>query len=145
MEQPKIQMFNGRTDARLVKVRYDVLPITMGQAVNITNEDSIEITRVDDRAITMEVTRRLAVNPKSLFDISVTCFLRRSIGDNIQDVESLKTIDAKAFVEAHKNELTNVGFINLSHIIANITASFGGTPILTPPAPAQNAPVTVRG
>ena len=144
MEQINIQMFNGRTDARLVKVRYDVLPITMGQAVNITNEDSIEITRVDDRAITMEGTRKLVVNPKSLFEISATCFLRRTIGDNFKDVQSLKEIDAKAFVEQYKNELTNVAFINLSHIIANTTASFGGTPILTPPAPAMNATVTIK-
>lgn len=144
MEQINIQMFNGRTDARLVKVRYDVLPITMGQAVNITNEDSIEITRVDDRAITMEVTRKLVVNPKSLFEISATCFLRRTIGENFKDVQSLKEIDTKALVEQYKNELTNVAFINLSHIIANITASFGGTPILTPPAPAMNATVSTK-
>lgn len=144
MEQINIQMFNGRTDARLVKVRYDVLPITMGQAVNITNEDSIEITRVDDRAITMEVTRKLVVNPKSLFEISATCFLRRTIGENFKDVKSLKEIDTKALVEQYKNELTNVAFINLSHIIANITASFGGTPILTPPAPAMNATVSTK-
>ena len=144
MEQISIQMFNGRTDARLVKVRYDVLPITMGQAVNITNEDSIEITRVDDRAITMEVTRKLVVNPKSLFEISATCFLRRTIGDNFKDVQSLKEIDTKELVEKYKNELTNVAFINLSHIIANITSSFGGTPILTPPAPAMNATVTTK-
>ncbi|MBQ4535689.1 MAG: hypothetical protein IJA22_02555 [Clostridia bacterium] len=144
MEQINIQMFNGRTDARLVKVRYDVLPITMGQAVNITNEDSIEITRVDDRAITMEVTRKLVVNPKSLFEISATCFLRRTIGENFKDVQSLKEIDTKALVEQYKNELTNVAFINLSHIIANITASFGGTPILTPPAPAMNASVSTK-
>ena len=144
MEQINIQMFNGRTDARLVKVRYDVLPITMGQAVNITNEDSIEITRVDDRAITMEVTRKLVVNPKSLFEISATCFLRRTIGENFKDVQSLKEIDTKALVEKYKNELTNVAFINLSHIIANITASFGGTPILTPPAPAMNATVSTK-
>jgi len=137
-------MFNGRTDARLVKVRYDVLPITMGQAVNITNEDSIEITRVDDRAITMEVTRKLVVNPKSLFEISATCFLRRTIGENFKDVQSLKEIDTKALVEQYKNELSNVAFINLSHIIANITASFGGTPILTPPAPAMNASVSTK-
>jgi len=144
MEQINIQMFNGRTDARLVKVRYDVLPITMGQAVNITNEDSIEITRVDDRAITMEVTRKLVVNPKSLFEISATCFLRRTIGENFKDVQSLKEIDTKALVEQYKNELSNVAFINLSHIIANITASFGGTPILTPPAPAMNASVSTK-
>ena len=144
MEQINIQMFNGRTDARLVKVRYDVLPITMGQAVNITNEDSIEITRVDDRAITMEVTRKLVVNPKSLFEISATCFLRRTIGENFKDVQSLKEIDTKALVEQYKNELTNVAFINHSHIIANITASFGGTPILTPPAPAMNASVSTK-
>ena len=144
MEQINIQMFNGRTDARLVKVRYDVLPITMGQAVNITNEDSIEITRVDDRAITMEVTRKLVVNPKSLFEISATCFLRRTIGENFKDVQSLREIDTKTLVEQYKNELTNVAFINLSHIIANITASFGGTPILTPPAPAMNATVSTK-
>ena len=45
---------------------------------------------------------------------------------------------------ANLAEMTNIGFINLSHILANITASFGGTPILTPPAPTQNATVIVK-
>ena len=92
----------------------------------------------------MEVSRKLVVTPRSLFEVKVSCFLRRSIGDNVQNIPSLKDIDIKAFIEAHKAEMTNIGFINLSHILANITASFGGTPILTPPAPTQNATVIIK-
>ena len=138
------QMFNGRTDARLLNVNYEVLPMAVNQNLNITNQDEIIISRVDDRGISMEVTRKLVVTPRSLFEVKVSCFLRRSIGDNVQNIPSLKDIDIKAFVEAHKAEMTNIGFINLSHILANITASFGGTPILTPPAPTQNATVIVK-
>ena len=138
------QMFNGRTDARLLNVNYEVLPMAVNQNLNITNQDEIIISRVDDRGISMEVTRKLVVTPRSLFEVKVSCFLRRSIGDNVQNIPSLKDIDIKAFVEAHKAEMTNIGFINLSHILANITASFGGTPILTPPAPTQNATVTLK-
>ena len=138
------QMFNGRTDARLLNVNYEVLPMAVNQNLNITNQDEIIISRVDDRGISMEVTRKLVVTPRSLFEVRVSCFLRRSIGDNVQNIPSLKDIDIKAFVEAHKAEMTNIGFINLSHILANITASFGGTPILTPPAPTQNATVIVK-
>lgn len=138
------QMFNGRTDARLLNVNYEVLPMAVNQNLNITNQDEIIISRVDDRGISMEVSRKLVVTPRSLFEVKVSCFLRRSIGDNVQNIPSLKDIDIKAFVEAHKAEMTNIGFINLSHILANITASFGGTPILTPPAPTQNATVIVK-
>ena len=144
MEQITPQMFNGRTDARLLNVNYEVLPMAVNQNLNITNQDEIIISRVDDRGISMEVTRKLVVTPRSLFEVRVSCFLRRSIGDNVQNIPSLKDIDIKAFVEAHKAEMTNIGFINLSHILANITASFGGTPILTPPAPTQNATVIVK-
>lgn len=144
MEQITPQMFNGRTDARLLNVNYEVLPMAVNQNLNITNQDEIIISRVDDRGISMEVTRKLVVTPRSLFEVKVSCFLRRSIGDNVQNIPSLKDIDIKAFVEAHKAEMTNIGFINLSHILANITASFGGTPILTPPAPTQNATVIVK-
>ena len=144
MEQITPQMFNGRTDARLLNVNYEVLPMAVNQNLNITNQDEIIISRVDDRGISMEVTRKLVVTPRSLFEVKVSCFLRRSIGDNVQNIPSLKDIDIKAFVEAHKAEMTNIGFINLSHILANITASFGGTPILTPPAPTQNATVTLK-
>ena len=138
------QMFNGRTDARLLNVNYEVLPMAVNQNLNITNQDEIIISRVDDRGISMEVSRKLVVTPRSLFEVKVSCFLRRSIGDTVQNIPSLKDIDIKAFVEAHKAEMTNIGFINLSHILANITASFGGTPILTPPAPTQNATVIVK-
>ena len=138
------QMFNGRTDARLLNVNYEVLPMAVNQNLNITNQDEIIISRVDDRGISMEVSRKLVVTPRSLFEVKVSCFLRRSIGDNVQNIPSLKDIDIKAFIEAHKAEMTNIGFINLSHILANITASFGGTPILTPPAPTQNATVIVK-
>ena len=144
MEQITPQMFNGRTDARLLNVNYEVLPMAVNQNLNITNQDEIIISRVDDRGISMEVTRKLVVTQRSRFEVRVSCFLRRSIGDNVQNIPSLKDIDIKAFVEAHKAEMTNIGFINLSHILANITASFGGTPILTPPAPTQNATVIVK-
>lgn len=144
MEELKVQMFTGRTDARLIKVDYEVLPIAMNQSVSISNEDQIIVSRVDEKSIAMEITRKLVVNPRSLFEIKASCFLRRAIGENISNVPNLKTIDVKKFVEENKNELTNIAFINLSHIIANITASFGGTPILTPPAPTPNAIVIVK-
>lgn len=144
MEEIKMQMFNGRADARLMNVNYELLPMSINQNLNITNQDEIVISRVDDRGISLEVTRKLVVTPRSLFEIKATCFIRRSIGDNIQNIPSLKDIDIKAFVEQHKAELTNIGFINLSHILANITSSFGGTPILTPPTPAQNAEVVLK-
>ena len=144
MEQITAQMFNGRTDARLINVDYEVLPMAVNQNLNITNQDEIKISRVDDRGISMEITRKLVVNPRSLFEIKASCFLRRSIGDGVQGIPSLKNIDIQKFVDANKNELTSIAFINLSHIIANITASFGGTPILTPPSPAQNASIIVK-
>lgn len=144
MEQITPQMFNGRTDARLIKVDYEVLPMAVNQNLNITNQDEIKISRVDDRGISMEITRKLIVTPRSLFEIKASCFLRRSIGDAVQNIPSLKDININEFVNTHKGELTSIAFINLSHIIANITASFGGTPILTPPAPAQNATIIVK-
>ena len=144
MEQITPQMFNGRTDARLVGINYEVLPMAVNQNLNITNQDEIVISRVDDRGLSLEVTRKLVVTPRSLFEVKATCFLRRSIGDNVQNIPSLKEIDIKAFVEKYKAELTNIGFINLSHILANITSSFGGTPILTPPAPTQTAVVSIK-
>ena len=101
------QMFNGRTDARLLNVNYEVLPMAVNQNLNITNQDEIIISRVDDRGISMEVTRKLVVTPRSLFEVKVSCFLRRSIGDNVQNIPSLKDIDIKAFVEAHKAEMTS--------------------------------------
>lgn len=144
MENITPQMFNGRTDARLLGIKYEVLPMAVNQNLNITNEDAITIARVDDRGISMEVSRKLVVNPRSLFEVEVKCFLRRSIGDNVQNIPSLKDIDIKKFIEEHKAEMTTIAFINLSHILANITSSFGGTPILTPPAPAQNAMIVVK-
>ena len=56
------QMFNGRTDARLLNVNYEVLPMAVNQNLNITNQDEIIISRVDDRGISMEVSRKLVVN-----------------------------------------------------------------------------------
>jgi hypothetical protein len=144
MNEIDVKMFIGRTEARLMKVRYDVLPIAMNTTVNIANEDEIVITRVDDRAVAFEVTRNIVVNPKSLFEISATCYLRRSIGDQFQDLVSLKDIDIQKFVSEHMAELTNIAFCNLAYIFGSITGSFGGTPLLTPPAPMKNTIISVK-
>ena len=141
MEEINVKMFNGRTEARLTKIRYDILPIAMNSTVNITNEDEIVISKVEDRSILMEVTRNIIVNPKSLFEISATCYLRRTIGDQFQNLPSLKSIDIVKFVNENKTELTNIAFINMSYVLGSITGSFGGTPLLTPPAPLPNATV----
>jgi len=144
MKEIDIKMFTGRTEARLVKLRYDVLPIAMNTTVNITNEDEIVITRVDDRAISFEVTRNIVVNPKSLFEISATCYLRRSIGEQFQNLISLKNIDINKFVNDHLADLTNIAFCNLAYIFGSITGSFGGTPLLTPPAPMKNTNLRIK-
>ncbi|MDD2227645.1 MAG: hypothetical protein PHH71_03665 [Clostridia bacterium] len=144
MKEIDIKMFTGRTEARLVKLRYDVLPIAMNTTVNITNEDEIVITRVDDRAISFEVTRNIVVNPKSLFEISATCYLRRSIGEQFQNLVSLKSIDINKFVNDHLADLTNIAFCNLAYIFGSITGSFGGTPLLTPPAPMKNTNIRIK-
>lgn len=141
MEEITAGMFNGRTEARLINIDYNVLPIAMNTTVNISNEDEIAITRVDDRSISFEVTRKLIVNPKSLFEISITSYLRRSLGDAIQGVPSLKEIDVEALVSKYKVELTNIAFCNMSYILGSITGSFGGTPLLTPPTPMANAKI----
>ena len=141
MEEINVKMFNGRTEARLTKIRYDILPIAMNSTVNITIEDEIVISKVEDRSILMEVTRNIIVNPKSLFEISATCYLRRTIGDQFQNLPSLKSIDIVKFVNENKTELTNIAFINMSYVLGSITGSFGGTPLLTPPAPLPNATV----
>jgi hypothetical protein len=144
MNEVSAKMFNGRTEARLIKIRYDVMPIAMNTTVNISNEDEVVVTRVDDRAISFEITRNIVVNPKSLFDISATCYLRRSIGDQFQDVESLKNIDIYKFVSENLSELTNIGFCNLAYIFGSMTCAFGGTPLLTPPTPMKNTLVRVK-
>lgn len=142
MEEINVRMFNGRSEARLINIAYNTLPIAMGSTVNVTNQDEIVIARVDDRSITFEVTRKIVVTPKSLFEISVTSFLRRSIGENIQDIPSLRDIDIEDFVNKNKAELTNIAFCNMSYILGSITGSFGGTPLLTPPTPAGNVVIT---
>ena len=143
MEQINSRVFTGRTEARLIKIRYDVLPIAMNTTVNITNEDEILITRVDDKSISFEVTRSIVVNPKSLFEITATCYLRRTIGVQFADIPSLKNLDIKEFVSKNL-DLTNIAFSNLAYIFASITGSFGGTPLLTPPAPAGNVNIKVK-
>ena len=137
------KLFTGRTEARLVKIRYDVLPVAMNSTVNITNQDEILITRVDDRAISFEVTRNIVVNPKSLFEISATCYLRRSIGDQFVDIPSLKTLDIKEFVSKNL-DLVNIAFTNLAYIFGSITTTFGGTPLLTAPVVSANAEISVK-
>lgn len=144
MEKLTIQMFNGRTETRLTNIQYNVLPIAMGSTVNVTNQDEIVITRVDERAISLEVTRKIVVTPKSLFEISVTSYIRRTLGDNVQGIPHLSEYDILEFVKEYKAELTNVAYCNMSYILGSITGSFGGTPLLTPPTPAGNATVSKK-
>ena len=140
MEELNMKMFNMRSEARLANVSYNLLPISIGATVNFSVEDEVVIARVEERAIVLEVTRKMVSNPRSMYDLSVTATVRRTLNDNVEGI-SLKELDMIDFVNKNKNELTNVAFMNVSYIIASIIGAFGGTPLLTPPAPVATVKV----
>lgn len=136
----ELKHFSQKTETRLLKLRYDVLPVLQGKTVNLNVEDEIIITRVEKNSITFECTRTLTMMPKSIFELTGTCFVKKFV-EPIYDTLNLTEEDVNAFVQNNLANLVNVAYANLAQIFGNITQSFGGMPFITQPVPVQSAKI----
>ena len=49
MQELEMKNFIPQTEARLLKLNYDVLPISVGTTVNLTEQDEVNITKVEKK------------------------------------------------------------------------------------------------
>lgn len=142
LQKIKASLSTGRTELRLIKFNFDVLPAAINGKVTITTDDEITISRVDDSAISFEITREIKVDPVSLFSIKATCFMKKYLGADANQLPSLKTLDIKQFISENL-DLANVAFSHLSYIFSSVTTSFGGTPLVTMPLATNKVNIKV--
>ena len=132
----EMKNFLPQTEARLLNLEYNVLPVSVGATVNMSVQDEVNITKIEKNSISFECTRSLIMEPKSIFEAKATCFIKRVI-DAKSDID-LTNCNIDTFVQHNLAHLVNTGFTNMSHLLASVTASFNGSPIITPPIPTQN-------
>lgn len=140
MENIELKHFSAKAEARLLKLDYDVLPVSVGETVNMTVEDEVTITRIEKNSITFECKRALVMNPKSVFEMTGSCYVKRIIDPKYESVNLLDA-DINTFVQMNLANLVSVAFSNLSHIFSSITSSFGGAPFITPPTPVPSTKI----
>ena len=84
-------------------------------------------------------TRVVAFEPEKLFWVEVSYYITHElIGENALEEVSSEEIKAEICADLSYYLQEQHGFMaRVSHIIANLTSSFGGTPIILPPALPQ--------
>ena len=138
----ELKHFTAQTEARLLKLDYDVLPISVGATVNLTVQDEVEIVKVEKNSISFECSRSLVMDPKSIFEAKATCFVKRYIDPKVQGEIDLTEVDVNTFVQHNLANLVNTAYANMAYILGSITTSFGGSPFLTPPIPTPSTRIT---
>lgn len=136
MQELEMKNFTPQTEARLLKLNYDVLPISVGATVNLTVEDEVVITKVEKNSVAFECSRSLIMDPKSIFEAKATCFIKRTLASDV-DID-LTQVDLNTFIQHNLANLVNSAYANMAYIFGSITTSFGGSPFLTPPIPTPN-------
>ncbi len=109
------------------------------QSYYINCADKIEVFLQEDR-VRITVERTLTLEPKAKFELAVSYGAILKFDDDKKHEYDWKKINlAKEFQENGEFVLSNL-MSRMSLLIAEITASFGQTPIVLPPgiAPANN-------
>ncbi len=142
MQELEIKNFIPQIEARLLKLNYDVLPISVGTTVNLTVQDEVVITKVEKNSITFECSRHLIMEPKSIFEANATCFVKRTVDPSLSETIDLTTCEnLNEFIQHNLANLVNTAYANMSHLFSSVTSSFGGAPFITPPIPTPNTKI----
>lgn len=103
----------------------------------LTCTDTITVKKIDNNRLAVFATRNLQFSPDDLFELSVTFCVVLTLADPEKAKQDFDGVDlAVEFSRNGQFALANI-FTRLSSLIANITASYGQPPIMTPPVFVQ--------
>lgn len=134
------EYFEETQEFYLDKVTYNrIETINPMQSYHINCTDKIDVV-LQEQQVKITVERTLTLEPKEMFDLSVSYGAVLKFNENKKDEHNWESLNlADEFQKNGEFVLGNL-MSRMSLLIAEITASFGQTPIILPPgiAPANN-------
>ncbi len=127
-------LLGNRIRVGLARIQMREIPDADAQ-IEVHFEDTIT-GKAADKFLRIEFTRHVWFDPASVFDITATYFVEH----DLKQEGSLAEVSQEQIDEEIRNEpgfyiQENQGFVGrISMLISQITASFGGAPLITPPS-----------
>ena len=132
-----IDYLNATASRQLLSVKYQLSEETPNESLNLTCTDEITTDSWDDNGIVCTISRKLKTEPEFL-SIDIIARVIINIKKEYKGKIVWENIDVKE--EIGKSEYYRFfsdPFSRISLLISNLTASFSGTPIVTPVYPAH--------
>ena len=126
-------LLGNRIRVGLAQVKMCEIPDTDAQ-IEVHFEDTIT-GKAADKFLRIEFTRHVWFEPASVFDITATYFVEHVLKQEGSLAEiSQEQIDAEIRNDPGFYMQESQGFVSrISMLISQITASFGGVPLISPP------------
>lgn len=126
-------LLGNRIRVGLAQVKMCEIPDTDAQ-IEVHFEDTIT-GKAADKFLRIEFTRHVWFEPASVFDITATYFVEHELKQEGSLAEiSQEQIDAEIRNDPGFYMQESQGFVSrISMLISQITASFGGVPLISPP------------
>lgn len=124
---------DGPTQVNMRRATFDRLQIRPQVNYRGRTQDEVFFQKQDGAAVEYEIVRRMDFEPEGVFEITVVYNIRRTLNDEFvgQDIdfrELLRTFTANDF-----NMLCGNVFSSMSLVIAQLTQSSNGMPMISPP------------
>lgn len=126
-------LLGNRIRVGLASVEMRELPDIDGE-IGLRFKDTIE-GKAEDRVLRIEFKRHVWFEPESTFEITVTYFVEHDLKkEGSLSALSQEEIDAEIKKEPRFYIQESQGFVaRVTLLISQITASFGGSPLVLPP------------
>jgi hypothetical protein len=129
-----VDYLSAKGSRKLLNINYDSFEISESHSsqINVTVSDNISDFLTEDNNLSFVVSRSLITNPDKLFEISVSAKITIYVKDELVGNVPWDKFDIpQELIRDCPNSFADA-YNRFSLLIANITSSFTGVPIVTP-------------
>ncbi len=126
------RFFSTGIQINLVNITYNSIDLSSEDSnFNIHCQDSLKTKLNGDRSLSAFFTRKVFLDPKALFELSVTYEAVMDIDEDSKD--EINDIDFDKEISENGEDILMILASKCSLLISQITSASGQNPIITPP------------
>jgi hypothetical protein len=129
-----ITYLSNKGSRELISVQYTDNKIEASNGVEVHVIDVLDDIITNERGFSFNLERKLHLSPENLFDLSVKVRVSVELLDEYIGQIAWADFDIKSEIRDNCQQYISDPLNHISLIISQITASFSGSPIITPPA-----------
>ena len=132
------QFFSEEKRIYLNEVQYHVIEDGEdAEEYELICSDNLEVSLEEDKGVQILLTRTLKINPRDLFELSVSFGAELIFSEN-KDQINWKAINLAEEFRNNGDFITNNLTSRISLLVSQITSSYGQAPLVTPPGFGKN-------